>query len=370
MKVGILTIHDIYNYGSILQSFASLYALRKKNIKSEIIDYKTSEKNNYLSFGNLKKLFLKKTNSCLKDLLPGRPNSKYISRYAQAKKDWYSLSEKSYSSKVELVDKHSAYDACVVGSDQVWHPRTVSGDPSFFLDFVSDKTLKVSYASSFGMTTIPSQLVEYYRKHLSRLDLISVREKSGSDIIKGLINRNAEVVLDPTLLLNMDEWMHFSEKNNNNKPYILCYGNSSKDNYMERFAIHVQKFTGWDILRLNGKFYNYFDKKMEYVLDAGPKEWLGYMANASLILGQSYHATVFAVNFKRPFYSFLRGEVNHDARQKEFLSLIGLQKRSVVCGDLFPNFSTSDFSIDWSDSSSILEEERERSYNFIQRLSA
>jgi hypothetical protein len=213
-------------------------------------------------------------------------------------------------------------------------------------------------------------MVEYYRKYLSRLDLISVREKSGSNIIKKLINRDVDVVLDPTLLLNMDEWMQFSEIIDSESPYILCYGNSSGDSFMEKFALHIQKFTGWRILRLNGKFYNYFDRKMEYVLDAGPKEWLGYMANASLILGQSFHATAFAVNFKRPFYSLLRGEVNHDARQKEFLSLVGLQQRSIVCNDSFPSFSASDLSVDWNGSHSILEEEREKSYNFIRRLSS
>jgi hypothetical protein len=257
------------------------------------------------------------------------------------------------------------YDVYIAGSDQIWRPEFVKGDPCFFLDFVSDKN-KIAYASSFGCTNIPGVYQAKYTSYLSKFDAIGVREKVGVNIVKNLTGKDAQLVLDPTLLLNQGEWASVMEPCNIKRPYILCYGNTTKDKYMERLALHIKSFTGYDIVRVNGKFHDYFNKDMTYILDAGPSEWLGLFANASLVLAQSFHATAFAINFERPVVPILLGNAHHDSRQTHLLGMLNLNYRALTVGDKFPVFNDQLFECDYSESSEKLEKERYASLEFLK----
>src|SRR5690554_4755067 len=116
------------------------------------------------------------------------------------------------------------FDYYIVGSDQVWLPRTVSISNGFyFLNFAPKGSKKISYASSFGTINIPKDYDDVYYRNLSGFSKISVREKQGADYLNS-IGIKSSVVLDPTLLLNENEWKnYFDIKPKINKPYILCY---------------------------------------------------------------------------------------------------------------------------------------------------
>ncbi|ALC17039.1 polysaccharide pyruvyl transferase [Desulfuromonas soudanensis] len=370
MKVGLLTIHDIYNYGSVLQAYATQRSLASLDLDTYIIDYKypnALHKTNRSLISELKARSLSFANSALKDLILDRKYSTYCRNYAESKKAWYQLSEKGYPTRKALLENAPICDAYVVGSDQVWHPRSAANDPSFFLDFAPAGCRKISYASSFGATSIPRELFDNYRAGLLSLDFISVREKSGVKLVRELTGRNAELVLDPTLLLTREEWMAQAVFPPIDKPYILCYGANSRSTYMERLALHIQRHTGWKIVRINGTFFDAFDRKIDYVLDAGPREWLGYMSNAALIIGQSFHATAFAVNFGKPFVSLLRGLPDHDSRQRDFLDMVGCGENIIVCGEPMPDIKSINFFPEKPRTESILCELRESSFEFLAK---
>jgi hypothetical protein len=96
---------------------------------------------------------------------------------------------------------------------------------------------------------------------------------------------------------------------------------------MEAMAVEMGRKYGMKVVRANGKFYDYFNKKIHYVLDAGPAECLSLFANASFVMAQSFHATAFAINFQKPFYALLRGDADHDSRQIHILKQLGLSDR-------------------------------------------
>jgi len=363
-SVGIITIHDIYNYGSILQAYATQKVITELGYRAEIIDYKYPNPFHGRQ-PSLKNKIFSKTNALLKDLLPEKKYTTYVNRYKSFTKKHYKLSENSYPSVQSLMDNPPEYDIYLAGSDQIWRPKFIKGDPCFFLDFVKERK-KIAYASSFGCTSIPHEYKAKYARYLKTFSAIGVRELPGIEIIKELTEKEAQLVLDPTLLLTDQQWTEVMEPSSNNKPYILCYGNTTPDKYMEKLALHIQKQTGLKIIRVNGKFYDYFNDKMEYVLDAGPAEWLGLFSNASIILGQSFHATAFAVNFKKPVVPILRGDENHDSRQKHLLNLLKLQHRAVNVGDEFPKVDANLFNVDYNNPTEILKIERMKSINFLK----
>lgn len=373
MKAGLLTIHDICNYGSVLQAFATQRTIEGIGADVSIIDYKypnALHKTDTSRLKTLKSHVFSKTNAILKDMLPGRQYASYVRNYSDAKKRWYSLGEKAFGSRHELLTAPPQYGAYIIGSDQVWHPRTVGKDPSFFLDFAPKDARKISFASSFGAREIPKSLHDFYRNGLNNIDFLSVREESGAALVKQLTGRRAQVVLDPTLLLDGTQWIAEAKPYSIDRPYVLCYGENPGSNYMERLGLHIAKKTGWQLVRLNGKFHDYFRTSLRYVLDAGPREFLGLFSNAELVIGQSFHATVFAINMKRPFISLLRGSPDHDARQREVLEMAGLSSRALTCGDDFPDTRSLGLESSFDAAHSRLAIARAASFEFLTRALA
>lgn len=363
-KIGIITIHDIYNYGSVFQAYATLKCLHKMGCQAELIDYKYP--NAYHQKNNIKSEVLSFGNRVLKDVLPGRPYSKYKNSYKTFKEKFYHLSEHSYPTIESLMVNPPIYDIYMLGSDQVWRPQTMKGDPCFFLNFVSDRK-KISYASSFGCNVIPEVYRQQYMDALNQFSYLSVRECQGAAIINELTGKSAEVVLDPTLLLNREEWLKVAHPYQIKEPYILCYGLDEKNKFMETLALYIQKQTGFNVVRLNGKFFDYFNKKMHYILDAGPQHWLSLFDHASFILAKSFHATAFAINFKKPFLSILNGKNDHDSRQKYLLTLLGLESRAITIGDRFPKNSNLElFFEDYSSSIELLNLEKIKSEKYLK----
>ena len=366
LTVGIVTVHDIYNYGSVLQAFATQHMISTLGYDVEIIDYKYPNPRHVKGSRprRIADYILRVGNAVLKDALPGRPYTTYKERYQQFKTNHYRLSRRSYPTVDALMVNPPQYDIYVAGSDQIWRPEYINDDPCFFLDFVR-KGRRIAYASSFGCLEIPPQYHQTYRRYLSAFSHLGVREFAGQAIVKQLTGRDAAVVLDPTLLMTGEQWKPYAKPFAYDKPYIACYGLSVGDRYMEELALHIAKLTGYKIVRINGKFHDYFARKMEYVLDAGPAEWMGILANASLILGQSFHAVAFSINFQRPFYTILQDSLDSQSRQTHILRLLGLEHRAVHRHAPFPSAKDLELEVDFTQAIGRLDAERVRSLDYM-----
>ena len=202
-KIGIITFHNSYNCGSMLETYAIQKYLQKKDLENEIIDFSTkAQKELYdISFKN------NSIKNIIKNILlfPWRKKVKINNnQYEQFKSKNFKLSSDKYDEKKKIKDN---YSIVVAGSDQIWNITISDSDDAYFLPWVT-KARKVAYAPSFGAQNIlkVSSSPEKYKKYIVSFDALSVREKNGQKWIKDLTGRKAELLIDPTLLLSQEDY--------------------------------------------------------------------------------------------------------------------------------------------------------------------
>ena len=336
-KVGLVTIYTVPNFGSVLQAFATQVILENLGFECDIINY---DRNNswYYSHGS-KKICLKSKVAYALGLKEHHRKAKKLEKF----RNTFLHLTKKYSSLDELeAESWSDYHAVVVGSDQVWNTRFSYGDSVYLLSFVPDVTPKIAFASSFALKTLPDPYLGKFRKYLDRFAAISVRESHGKDIImKQLyLAKNVEVVLDPTFLLSVDEWIKviprskFVKKEKYILLYMLDYAFKPQP-YIYEVAAFLQRKMGAKIYVLEGTIAKEYRSMLNVVdvLDSSIPEFIDYFYNADLVLTSSFHGTAFALNFGRPLVSIVPDD--GDDRQTSILNQLELSSHAVKVGTNF-----------------------------------
>lgn len=329
MKIALITIHNVTNYGAILQAFATNEILSRYG-KVEMIDYQKNHLSNHmdlirfnLSFRGFKML--------VHDVLNLRSRYKMVSRFKRFIEDNMILT-KNFSSEQLTMGKASGFDLYVCGSDQIWNPEIVSADktldPIFFLSFAPKGVTKISYASSTGHHIFNEEEKQEVKKLLHDFKNISIREKDGQDqLLKIFPDREINLVLDPTLLLSKKEWlMKFNiAENQHGEDYILVYS-------VPRTSL-IKKAISFFAEKLNLKVVS-IDKMLlpitngvDHINHAGPIEFLQLYANASFVISDSFHGLCYALNFEKPFVAVSSNKVGN--RQENLLALLGIDDRLV-----------------------------------------
>ena len=158
---------------------------------------------------------------------------------------------KTYVGYNALCEGSKEYDAVFVGSDQVWRPYGFYSN-YWNLTFVDDNVPKFSYASSYGVSKVPAIQKKGTKRYLERLDMISVREQKGKEIIDSLSVKKAKVVADPTMLLSNDQWKEFADKATVHLPeekYIFCYFLGTRED-IRKEAEKLAQETGLNIVTM------------------------------------------------------------------------------------------------------------------------
>lgn len=320
-KVGILTMHRVINYGSVLQAYATQCVVESMGFDSEIIDY---EYPNVFQFerGEMPPRYTWKSRLAKTFGLSARWRK--ANKFEAFRKEHLRLSH-YYASPNEIKAAPPHYDIYMTGSDQVWNPRFTHGDTTFLLDFAMDKP-KTAYAASFAANSLDEHYNEFYRCLLEQYYSISVREEGGRKIIKDLLGKDVPIVADPTLLLNKYEWGKLIGGKVETKGYILVY---MLDYAFDPTAViydvimRLAKETSLKIVSL-GKLDSNKILDYEIVDDAGPIDFIRLFMEASCIVTSSFHGTAFAVNFGKPLFSVVENEASCDDRQSSFLKSLGL----------------------------------------------
>lgn len=298
MNVKVITRHSPSNYGSLLQSIATVKTIEGLGHDCSIIDYQRPDErglkgvltqvNCKAGFGNpLKKLAY---------IAIRYPIEKFaLVRFDRMRKKYLKMTS-SISSHVDL--KKISADAFITGSDQVWGPM-MNGvyDSAYFLQFVGKDSRKLAYAASFGKTKFDESTVVAYKKMLSEYDKIAVREKSAVSLLEewGLNNCLGQV-LDPTLLLDMSQWTNLLIKKNDfdkykDLKYILVY-QIHNDPKLSGYAKRLAKHTGMELLRVNPMLHQAL-RGGKFICSPDLSEFLSLVANASCIVTDSFHGTCF-----------------------------------------------------------------------------
>lgn len=348
-KVGIVSCYFKDNYGSMLQAYATKRFLDNNDIENETIrvdsnkDFKKGKKKYYLlqvtnysfiksKLGMIKLKFDKKINKELAKNITIR-----ASKYKEFRKEFnYSINCVDYKGLNFLANEK--YSDVVVGSDQLWLPVNVVAD-YYTLNWVPDDVNKVSYSTSFGVSRIPEKYSELYSKFLNRIDHLSVREETGVKLVKEIINRDAALVCDPTILLSKEEWEEVAVTERKYKEkYILCYflGNNIEH---RKFAERLREKTGYKIVSLNhaDEYVKYSDEFCDYApFDIGPREWINLIKEAEYVCTDSFHGTVFSILFNKMFFDFRRHNAknknNTNSRIDSLLDVAGISTERILTG--------------------------------------
>ena len=229
----------------------------------------------------------------------------------------------------------------------------------YFLDFVKDKTKKVSYAASFGSEKkIKTELADI-TNYLKDFDKITVRENDGLRILRenGVLG---EQVLDPTLLLNINDWNLVMENINLPNEYILLYQvNHNKDLCKKAAAFAKRK--GMKLIRVTNDMSEIFWGEGFTYLPT-PAQFLYIIKNAKYVITDSFHGTCFCINFNKNFIDVL--PENHSQRNRSVLDFFDLTDR-IISDD---KFDFVEQSIDWSKVNNILMEQRKISMIELKSL--
>lgn len=342
-KVAIITINSI-NFGNRLQNYAlqkvidslgyKAYTIKREHIpwnKKNIIEYMKDFARTLL--GTRKGLYIR-----------------------------FNINNICFSRHYALVNKvennlKKYYDFFVTGSDQVWNPHYGHIVGQSDLLYFADNNQKISYAASFGVEDIPDNQREKYRNALKDFKAISVREKAGEKLVYQLTGRKAIVTLDPTLLLDVEQWSNIAKRPRYvpSGKYILIYTLGPKTKLFNDYVKNEFRHKGieiYDVLKSN------INNREPAV---GPAEFIYLINHAEVVLTDSFHATVFSIMFHIPVRTFPRNGIDMSSRIVSLAALLGLEKNFTNVGVFF-----SDSDTDYEKIEKHLNKEREKSIDFLK----
>lgn len=351
MRIGIVTLPLVSNYGGYLQAWALQEKLRKMGHDPITVDYRRR-----LPWACLlrqwTKTFVLRCIGKVRPYLEATPQRSNLFANFVSKNIKMTKLVNRYSEN--LLSKYKL-EAIVVGSDQVWRAWKVPGFilEDYFLRFVkSEKILKVAYAASFGVDEwiyTPSQTKKCSRLAM-QFNAISVRENSGVALCKDYLGVEAVEVLDPTLLHTSADYEKLcAGVPVQSESVMLCYildKTPEKSAYIEKMA----QERGLSLREVTA----------EIGAELSVEQWLAMFRDARFVVTDSFHGTVFSILFHKPFVSI----VNSERGATRFYSLLkrfGLEERLMKTLDdsvFFPE-------IDWSIVDIRLDESRKQSTQFL-----
>lgn len=361
-KVGIVTIYDNDNYGNRLQNYAVQKQLEK--VQCEAISLKNFVKANNYAFNYIQKiknivfLILKILKDFLKQNIGTHKRNKCFRLFNKNLKIYNEyLTGNNANKKIKM-----KFDYFLVGSDQVWNPNFRKMNYIDLLQF-ADNEQKIAFSASFGVNELPESLKEYTAKNLKTFKAISVREDAGKKIVEDLTGRtDVEVLVDPTLLLNANEWDKVSKRPKQlnslkSEKYILNY-------FLGELPEEWKKEIDRIATENNCEVINILDKKSP-LYQTGPSEFLYLEKNAFMVCTDSFHSSVFSIIYDTPFVVFNRqqkGLVSMNSRIDTLLSKFQLEDRRYN-GKITKEL----LNCDYSEAKKILEKEKQKSMNFLKR---
>lgn len=350
--IAVVNRTNLKNFGSVLQVYALCKAIRKLGYASEVVWQSGNMSKNFdlrpnKAFRIALKLLLYPNLiwTTLKTIIEVRSSTiapekvhlfdEFVARNFQ--QSFYSPDE------IKAVAASCKYSKFVCGSDQVWATTTLYPDPMMYLCF-APREKRVAYAPSLGRNYIPKYNSKTIKKYVNGIDYVSVREDSGSQLLKELTGRDIPVVADPTMLIRSQEWDTLKSEVELPDHYALCYFLDEPSHEVIDAICKYVRENNKKIVVL-GHLDNICVPESDIVRPtAGPAEFLTITSKADMVITDSYHGMLFAINYHRNFWSVERNYTQYDqsSRQLTVLTRLHLEERYVK-----KNFVFTDAPIDY-----------------------
>lgn len=361
------------NYGTMLQAYSTQKQLEKLGFNTEIIYYTSNPVKQFYRVFNIPFLVTKLKAVNVKLSTKRRyPDIYEKLQIRDAEFNNFRSKQLTMTPRIrersKLTEIAQNCDGVVLGSDQVWNPQNLEMN-YYTLNFVPDNIPKITYAPSFGMSTVPDYQKAKTKAYLNRIEHISVRELAGSKIVKELTGRDVPVVCDPTALLTRDDWnVMKSQKKYTEDKYIFCYFLGANMAY-RRFAEKAAELTGCKIIALQhlDEFVKgdiTFGDITPY--DVDPADFVNLVANAELVLTDSFHGTMFSLYFHKKFFTFNYDQGSKhsvNSRIDSIMELMQIQDRRLTAQEDVE--ACLEMEIDWTGIQQRLDAFREKSMDYL-----
>ena len=336
MRIGIITWFTGPNYGTNLQAIALQYYLRKQGYEVELVNCEVESE-----YNKDRKTFIERV-----EFFPEKWAQKFARRVffrkekaARDEKLKKAIQKnciltKRCENEKDLIEVFNSFDLLISGSDQIWNPNWYHR--FYYADYEGGKTRRISYAPSMGVTKIADEVEPEIRRSVSKFDVISVREKSAVPLLEPYAKYKPIVAVDPTLLLDSDDWMSIFKPTGEapKDTYVLGFfieGNFNHLKATKQFA--DRKGLKYVFVPYSGLSYYQIGERHA---DAGLEDLLELIRNARYIITDSFHITVFSIIHRKQFYSFIRYRENPltstNSRIQNLLQITGLEDRELKFG--------------------------------------
>lgn len=337
-RVGIVSYNmygNFTNYGSALQTYALQTALRKiagGSVEPVVMDYCPdclADKDILNPVSNMWDKDPEARERCRLTLPAIKINYEKFKRFYL---DNYNLSVRKYTS-ANFNDSLSAesLDGYVCGSDTIFAVPEFGFDDGFYANYDVMRHRSVAYAASFGDFEIDPGLIPELSSRLANFNAIALRENDKLPLVRSLAECPVYKVIDPTLLLTPEDYSPITALPSPSEPYLLLYSRRG-DARMQTFAERIAGENSLKIVEISLNARNSDRHTMRY--DAGVEEFLGLVRNAAMVVTNSFHGMIFAVQFRKPFYIFSRKLC--DTKIEEVLDLFGIKDRMLSTGEEKP----------------------------------
>ena len=359
LKVDVITLDAVQNYGSVLQAYATQRFLEKKGCDVTVINYVRDDVRyekllDTWSGGNpVKKAVMLPTVRRWRQVFDGFRHENLH------------LTERQYTTEEDFASYPLTADAYCTGSDQVWNCVWNRGViPPLYLSFVPAGSFKFAFAASFGRDALPEEEVGLTREYIKEYACISVRESSGVSILKKQYGyENAVDLIDPTLTVSGEEWRELGAGEKIGEPYILIY-NLNRSREFDEYAVSLARRSGLKLVRICTR-YDQFYRPGKSVLIPDLYEFISLIDHARYVLTDSFHATAFSMNMDTEPICVYPKEFG--GRIESFLSLTGqLQRHIADYGD----FDVVSRPVDFEAVHEKLREEREKASAWMDQVLA
>ena len=383
-KVGVITLQGEDNFGNILQNYAvqmiidslgyRAYTLNntteqgffqavdnglsfKEKLKFQYMCHYIKEKIGFQNVNDLNPVFF--VRNILKLSKAKKLETVRNKRFLYNKKKYIRYAGISINVSEFNKDELKDYYAFVSGSDQVWNPYFAPVSSVNFLRFAPQHK-RIAFDVSFGVDHVPEIRADIYRKWISEIPSVSVREKAGAKIVKELTGRNVEYFLDPVFALDATWWNKYAckPKKEIKKKFAIEYFLGNKTYEYARWINAYAKENHLEIIKIH-------DIHALQYYTINPSEFVWLIAHAFIVFTDSFHGMALSINLNTPFVVFDRNEIGQSmtSRIDSVLNMLGIKNRSFS----YLKRNPFDGEIDFKIVNKKIEIERKKLYDFMKR---
>lgn len=342
-KIGIVTLFGNYNYGNRLQNYAVQKIANNYGYDTETLLFSI----------NLPKELYRKI-KLIGSLLKSTPASKRYCVFSAFNRKSIPTRKVMASNGIVSSKLSTKYDYFFVGSDQVWNPEIRQNERNiFFLKFTKPNQ-RICVSPSIGVNHIDDKYYHEFRDGLQGFQYLSCRELKGAEEIERVSGKECMQLIDPTMVLDLEEWRKFAEKDklSLDSKYVLCFFLGDFDPTLRKKVEKYCNDRDFKLIEINNPQSEFYA--------ISPPQLVGLINDAELVLTDSFHITAFSINLEKPFFVFDRFSsqniANHiNSRIKTLVHVFELESRYVEVSDV-----KLDEKCDFSNTSKLLQKERIR----------